>query len=589
MDLELPEFLKQACSPESHPLRGLFQRVLASSDDIPGVAADELGIADATAARLLWLSSHYLSPAATSHGLQLAYVEGGAEHSALLTRLGALARELPSKLVLTAIRHGEGFWRRHVCGGEQSAFERHDLRFLEHDPQSEHRLGALVIRWEASAEVYPAFVDALLAAQRVMAFVLVLRPADVPAPALRALGDGWSLDHVDAVPGATVVDVHCNRNWIDDIRAARDLRYGHPPAPAGGAPEKTLPLVRVKDFAGATVLDSLPSETLAGAEMSLYGLDAQGIVTANRGRLAAVQTQERIVYALDDVNVSHTGVIWRDDRVLFESLKLQGHDNGWLRETSAIVTEPAHTLEGTYFLAPTGNTHHSHLMWETLRRLNIAEALGEDVRILTSSILSPSQREYFPLFGFPPERIVYKHPEETCRVERLIITNEASQRYDRASVDYLRRIAAAYYERPSTRPTRLYLSRRDSRINRNMVNQEEIETLFQDHGFAIVVASDLSAHEKIALFSTAEIVAGPLGAAFTYLPFAQNASAIILTTEGYFPPVHLEMAAVQRARIDCVHGIGLSAYTDPWGYEHTSFYMPPELVEIVLEQRLKRG
>lgn len=592
MDLELPDLLKQAYAAEDSPLRGILQGLLDAPHRTAGLDTAGGSALDTVAGRLLWLSAHYLSAAATSHGLQLAYVEGGPVPSALLPRLGAMAPHLPSKLVLNMVRQGDAYAQRLLCGGEQSEFEKSDLRLLEHDPHAAHRLGALVIRCGTGEDPsYLGFLEALLAAQRLIAFVLLVRPADTPAPPLGGFGAGWSIDHIEAVPDPVAVDVIYNTNWNEDILTVQDLKYSAPKGKGGqtgGAPETLLPIVYAQDFGDFNPLETIPSETLGGPQLSVFSLNELGAVMLQEGRLSPVTTQERRVFALDGVNVTGTGIVWRDGRVLFESFMTNGHDASRMRDTGATVTEPTQILEGTYFLAPTGNTHHSHLMWETLRRLNLAEKYGPDVKILTSAVLTPSQREYFPLFGFPLDRVVFKDPNETCRVQRLIVSAEHSQRYDRVSLEYLRRIGAEYYEKPTSRPTRLYLTRRDSRINRNMVNWEEIEPIFEEYGFTNIMASDLSAREKIELFSTAEIVAGPLGAAFTYLPFALNATAIFLTIDEYFPPVYLETAAVQLSRIDYLRGFGMKAYTDVWKYQHSSFYMPPNLVRTVLDMRVAK-
>ena len=119
------------------------------------------------------------------------------------------------------------------------------------------------------------------------------------------------------------------------------------------------------------------------------------------------------------------------------------------------------------------------------------------------------------------------------------------------------------------------------------MNEEEIENIFQRYGFSIIIASELTAKKKAELFSTAKFVAGPLGAAITYASFSLNAEIIALSSDLYFENMYLDMASLQMSKIHYFRGVGLKFHSDVWGYEHSSFYMPPTLVEWSLNAIFK--
>jgi len=230
----------------------------------------------------------------------------------------------------------------------------------------------------------------------------------------------------------------------------------------------------------------------------------------------------------------------------------------------------------------TNNPHHSHLIFETLQHLHLVSTNFPRVKLLLSEALTKSQRDYFASFGFSDERCVYKNPNQTYQIEKLYFLGPSEPTFNRRSIQYMRMIGSRLFNRLAQPHERIYLSRRDARIYRNLVNELEIEEIFRSFGFLVVMPSELTAAEKIQLFSKAKYIAGALGAAFTYAPFAENPQLIVLTSNMYFPEMFPQMAALQLSEINYIRGIGLKHYSDIWGYEHCSFYLQPSLVKNAL-------
>jgi hypothetical protein len=74
---------------------------------------------------------------------------------------------------------------------------------------------------------------------------------------------------------------------------------------------------------------------------------------------------------------------------------------------------------------------------------------------------------------------------------------------------------------------RIYISRKTGKY-RKLLNEEEIEHLFKKYGFVVVRPELLSFQEQLDIFSSAEIIAGPTGSAFTNMIFSPSSTKIIL-------------------------------------------------------------
>ena len=79
---------------------------------------------------------------------------------------------------------------------------------------------------------------------------------------------------------------------------------------------------------------------------------------------------------------------------------------------------------------------------------------------------------------------------------------------------------------------KIYLSRRSSKLKmRKMLNQQEVEAMFIQHGYEMVDMTELSFEQQIVLFESASHIAGVSGASFSNLIFANKGCHVILLTQ----------------------------------------------------------
>jgi capsular polysaccharide biosynthesis protein len=210
-------------------------------------------------------------------------------------------------------------------------------------------------------------------------------------------------------------------------------------------------------------------------------------------------------------------------------------------QTSALVKMlPREDLEKGVFLGGNGAFNYYHWMVEIAPKLQFLQDLGEehaDFPLLLSEYARDiaSFREALGLLS-QGRRLIFLDKSKAYRVGRLAHINApnacpfnlrpgrklevADFLFRESSIAGLRRRLGA--DAAGGSPVgrgRLFIGRRSS--NRRY-NQEEVFELFSRHGFTMVFPEDLSLRRQADLFSDAELVAGPTGAAWTNLLFCRQ-------------------------------------------------------------------
>lgn len=585
-DLSLLDFLRATNRLTQHsPAIFLDALSQGSSDFIESKSQDQgaLGMA----APLLWITSHYISAPASSHGLSLAYISREI-NADFLDQMGRVIGNMPTSVKLTTFSclDEKIVSRVYPCGGAQSTFESQDLTLFNHQHSSDRNC-AFVIDASANSMNYMQHIEDILSKQRIIAYVVLLVDKG-SQPWIPDVAKNWDIQCISEFQGHQDLYLCTNPRWQQDLSSIGDLRFQEHNAghllDVEMQSERVLPLVSLQDFDGCGQVAQSSLEFIAGAPIAVYALGKQAQTCINRSKTPSFFTTSPILYEASDVCISGASIVWRNHQA-FGEVDLS-HDFNRARGDCIAVDEPTCTLEGQYFLVPTNNPHHSHLMHETLQHLHFISRYSPKVKLLLSDALTASQREYFACFGFPDDRCVYRSIDQSFRVEKLYFRGPLETTFDRRSIHYLQQIGSRNLNIQNQSSDRIYLSRRDARIYRNLVNELEIEEIFKSFGFEIVMPSELNAAEKIELFSKAKYIAGALGAAFTYAPFATDAQHIILSSNMYFPTMFPQMAALQLTKMNYIRGIGLKHYSNVWGYEHASFYLPPNLVRDALSNIL---
>ena len=91
--------------------------------------------------------------------------------------------------------------------------------------------------------------------------------------------------------------------------------------------------------------------------------------------------------------------------------------------------------------------------------------------------------------------------------------------------DFLRQLYAPHMQ-PRRPGLRIYISRRDAKTRR-VANEDAVLAALLPLNFIPVTMGDLTAKEQIQMFSAADIIVGPHGAALTFMLFMDPAATVI--------------------------------------------------------------
>jgi hypothetical protein len=137
-----------------------------------------------------------------------------------------------------------------------------------------------------------------------------------------------------------------------------------------------------------------------------------------------------------------------------------------------------------------------------------------------------------------------------------------------AMSDLAERIPAAPYPK-------VFVSRHSR--DRMLHNQEAVESVLRDRGFAIVNPALMTLAEQISLFKGASTVVGPLGAALTNTAFCPRGSTIVALTPQSFPDTFFWFLSQHRGhRYREVRGLDVSGTPDEPQSWNAGFTMSDE-------------
>jgi capsular polysaccharide biosynthesis protein len=220
--------------------------------------------------------------------------------------------------------------------------------------------------------------------------------------------------------------------------------------------------------------------------------------------------------------------------------------------------------------------HFGHLLTDQVSRLWAWERVKQaepDVKLLTAlppdrdpAVLAPFEAQILGAFGVQPEDVVVF--DQPCAPERLYAATsmfslplavhpDVTAVWDRIG-DHL---MSAAPERE--RPTRLFVSRRLS-LKRACSNTEELEDLFRRRGFEVFYPEEHPLAEQVAMFRSAEVVAGFAGSGLFTLALTRTPKRVLtIAPSSYTARNEYFIAAVRHHRLtslwsrpDVAHPVG---------------------------------
>lgn len=192
------------------------------------------------------------------------------------------------------------------------------------------------------------------------------------------------------------------------------------------------------------------------------------------------------------------------------------------------VPLPGRTL---YLVTPEATDNFHHWLIDLLPRLGLVRRAGYDLAKFDHVMLNfaglPYQLATLAHLGLTPDKLLPASATVSVRAEQLVVPSlkASNQTLPAADVAWLRR-AFLGEPQPARQRRRIFLSRADASFRR-LRNESELLPLLREHGFDLIALGSLNVLDQARLFSEAEIVAGPAGAAFANLVFAPVGARVL--------------------------------------------------------------
>lgn len=190
-------------------------------------------------------------------------------------------------------------------------------------------------------------------------------------------------------------------------------------------------------------------------------------------------------------------------------------------------------LRGTAVtLASASGANYYHWLFDSLPRLRLLQLANLDWTSVDAFLVNEPPCRFveqsFEHLGIPASRLVRCSKRRVLSADQLWVPPMPTPQEAQVApwvCDFLRQ-AFVPPQAPDRASLRLYLSRRNSH-RRRLANEDAVESLAVEFGFQILRPEELSFRDQVRLFSQADVVCGPHGAAFANLVFAPPGTRVL--------------------------------------------------------------
>lgn len=214
----------------------------------------------------------------------------------------------------------------------------------------------------------------------------------------------------------------------------------------------------------------------------------------------------------------------------------------WLK----FFTAKTHNIHGAVAIMHQSSNYYHYLVESVSSMLQILESKVEiDYYILDTSI--PFAKAMAALLQIPTDKILSPKPHRLIRADRIVLPTltadvELLEYRDRILwshalslplniLDFYTRLAC---DTTSSHPSRKIFLKRPENSNRNFENPQEVEVIFAEYGYEIILPDGLSLLEQIALMQEAKVIASMHGAGLANVLFAPSDAVVF----EIFPQYH---------------------------------------------------
>ena len=289
---------------------------------------------------------------------------------------------------------------------------------------------------------------------------------------------------------------------------------------------------------------------------------------------------------IDNANISFHGLISIDSFLIEESIKNSIWDGYFVKNNKNIyIPKITRIINSTCLILPTAANHLSHYISESLIRLCYIKNLKK-IKIIVHNNIAPYLIKILLAYGIKRSQIIKKPTFETWKIKKLIFPSINWFEISKNESKYLSNKIIRKNLNRNNNFKKIYITRRDARDNRNLINEKEIENYLAKKGFKIIRASQLSIHQKINILENAEIIISTLGSALYNFFFCKNiqAKVILIGTKRFLIRDFLQFSFLKNIQLYFLKAKEIPSYSKQWEYQVSSFFLEEKNLENLLKK-----
>ena len=271
----------------------------------------------------------------------------------------------------------------------------------------------------------------------------------------------------------------------------------------------------------------------------------------------------------------------------------------WLR----FYTTRAQRIEGTLAIMHQSTNYFHYLVESVSSMLQVIRSgLEVDYYVLDTS--TPFAREMVEILQIPREKILSPKPHRLLHADCVVLPTLTA---DVETIEYRDRLLFAhalslplnileFYARlstrahaPTSRPMRKVFLTRPKDSNRNIENLQEVQAVFGEFGYEMVLPDSLSLGEQIALMRECKVIASMHGAGLANVLFAPSGAVVFEIFSEYYHNVQPQMCALLRGhkyrymvgetRDTSMHPQKENAYIPPQSLRHALAILEQDMTQ----------
>jgi hypothetical protein len=289
---------------------------------------------------------------------------------------------------------------------------------------------------------------------------------------------------------------------------------------------------------------------------------------------------------INNANISFHGLISIDNSLIKESIKNSIWDGYFIKRNKDIyIPRITRVINSTCLILPTASNHLSHYISESLIRLSYVKNLKK-IKIIVYNNIAPYLIKILLAYGIKNNQIIKKPTFETWKIKKLIFPSINWFEISKKESIYLSNKIVRKNFNKNNNFKKIYISRRDARDNRNLINEKEIEKHLANKGFKIIQASQLNIHQKINILENAEIIISTFGSALSNFFFCKNikAKVILIGTKRFFIRDFLQFSFLKNIQLYFLNANEIPSYSKQWEYQVSSFFLEEKNLENLLKK-----